>query len=87
MHLKPVPKSRMNEIEIGVTFRTLRSLGLTSGSWVMIVPERQTQKQHVGRIYLLNLPYVDLITLNYYLSSLSFDFFHIYLFYYYYLLL
>ena len=55
-HLKPAPKFRMTDIEIGVTFLTLRSLAIPSGSWVKVMPEKHVEKQHIGRLFLLNPP-------------------------------
>lgn len=34
--LLPLPKHRMPDVEIGVTYKTLRALGCMSGAWVMI---------------------------------------------------
>jgi hypothetical protein len=48
----------MEDIEVGVTFRTLKGLGVVSSSWVMLMLDKNKERQHVARVFLLNPPYV-----------------------------
>lgn len=53
---QPEPSYRDIDIEIGVTMKTLRKLGVLSGGWVLISNTEKSDTKRVCRIYALDPP-------------------------------
>lgn len=53
---QPVPTHRDYEIEVGVTMKTLRTLGVLSGGWILIRNIEKAGTERICRVYALDPP-------------------------------